>query len=107
MCYELGRRPRKRKTNEMSDDVHLLRELPDGREEMGMEEGMEDEEKKRKGKKTERDQKGMSSINMAFMPDSSSEDESDQASSIRELNTNGTSHLLEPQRCIQIMILHF
>ena len=96
MCYELGQRPRKRKTNEMSDDVHLLRELPEGREEMGVEEGMEDEEKK--GRKTKREQKAMSSINMAFMPDSSSEDESDQASSIHELNTNGTSHLLKPQR---------
>ena len=105
MCYELGQRPRKRKTNEMSDDVHLLRELPDGREEMGVEEGMEDEEKKRKGRKTEREQKAMSSINMAFMPDSSSEDESDQASSIHELNTNGTSHLLKPQRCIHITFL--
>ena len=107
VCYELGRRPRKRNTNDMSDDVHLLRELPDGREDMGVEEGMEDEEKKRKSGKTEREQKAMSSINMAFMPDSSSEDESDKASSIHELNTNGTSHLLEPQRCIQITILHF
>ena len=100
MCYELRRRPRKRKTNGRSDDVHLLRELPDEREEMGMEEGMEDKEKKTKGGKTEREQKAMSSINMAFMPDSSSEDEAHEASSIHELSTNGTSYLLEPQRCV-------
>ena len=99
MCYELRRRPRKRSTNDRSDDVHLLRELPDEREEMGVEEGMEDKQKT-KGGKTEREQKAMSSINMAFVPDSSSEDEANEASSIHELSTNGTSHLLEPQRCV-------
>ena len=100
MCYELRRRPRKRSTNDRSDDVYLLRELPDEREEMGVEEGMEDKPKKTKGRKTEREQKAMSSINMAFVPDSSSEDEANEASSIHELSTNGTSHLLEPQRCV-------
>lgn len=86
VCYEIGRRPQKRKTN-VTDETLLLedREMPDGREE----EGMKAEES--------RDKSGLSCVNMAFLPDTSSTDESEPGS-MHDLDADGTGHLLEPQR---------
>ena len=86
MCYEIARRPQKRKSN-VTDETLLLedREMPDGREE--------------EGKKAEesRDKSGLSCVNMAFLPDTSSTDESEPGS-MHDLDADGTGHLLEPQR---------
>ena len=63
--------------------------MPDGREDMaGEEEGK---------KKEEREQSGLSCVNMAFLPETSSTDES-EPSSLHDLDAGGSGHLLEPQR---------